>query len=149
MGNIELKVKHIEMVQSIIAKMTQNSFLIKGWSITLVAAIFAINSSKNTTPYFPVIAFIPALMFWYLDGFYLWQERLFRKLHESIAREIAQNIANRENIFDMNTKAYENQIGGIFKAMFSRSMLPFHLTILLIVVVVSAISLWDKISGGS
>lgn len=36
------KVKHLEMIQAVINRMAQNSFLLKGWSVVLTAAIFAL-----------------------------------------------------------------------------------------------------------
>ena len=38
------KLKHLEFVQNVITRMNTNSFLIKGWSVTLVAAIFALSA---------------------------------------------------------------------------------------------------------
>ena len=35
---MESKIAHLEMVQAVITRMAGNSFLIKGWSVTLVAA---------------------------------------------------------------------------------------------------------------
>jgi hypothetical protein len=32
------KIKHLEMIQAVISRLANNSFLLKGWSITLVSA---------------------------------------------------------------------------------------------------------------
>jgi len=53
MGN---KIKHLEFIQTIINRMAANSFLIKGWAITLVAALFAL-SSKDTNKNYIIISF--------------------------------------------------------------------------------------------
>lgn len=71
------------MVQSIITRMAQNSFLLKGWTITLMAGIFAI-AATSTTGSLVAIAFVPATGFWFLDAYYLRQERLFRLLYERV-----------------------------------------------------------------
>jgi len=34
---MENKVKHLEMIQAVIARMATNSFMFKGWAVTLVA----------------------------------------------------------------------------------------------------------------
>lgn len=64
----ENKIKHIEFIQLTIIRMNVNSFLVKGWLITLVAAVFVL-SQKDTNKAF--LWFVPfaALLFWMLDGF--------------------------------------------------------------------------------
>ncbi len=61
---------HLEMIQSIINRMATNSFHLKGWSVTLVAALFAL-AAKDSTPVFVYLAYFPAFAFWLLDGFFL------------------------------------------------------------------------------
>ena len=42
--------KHLELIQGVITRLAQNSFLLKGWSVTLVAAILTL-ASKNPNFY--------------------------------------------------------------------------------------------------
>lgn len=77
---MENKLKHLEMIQGIINRMASNSFALKGWSVTLVAGIFALSSKDANEIYF-LIAYIPIIVFWFLDAYYLLQERLFRSLY--------------------------------------------------------------------
>ena len=35
---MEKKIKHLEMIQAVIVRMGNNSFLLKGWSVTLISA---------------------------------------------------------------------------------------------------------------
>ena len=39
--------KHLEFVQSTISRMASNSFLLKGWSVTLAAGLFALSAKDN------------------------------------------------------------------------------------------------------
>lgn len=76
------RLKHLEMLQQIISRMANNSFLIKGWSLTLISAILTFSTAtKDITQsnmYFVLlIALLPALAFWYLDAYFLRQERLY------------------------------------------------------------------------
>jgi hypothetical protein len=57
--------------------MGANSFALKGWSVTLVSAILALS---NKEPRVVMLAFIPVLIFWGLDAYYLALERGFSKL---------------------------------------------------------------------
>ena len=36
---MDKKLKHLELVQSVINRMASNSFMLKGWAVTLVAGI--------------------------------------------------------------------------------------------------------------
>jgi hypothetical protein len=77
MDNDEKRLRHLEMIQSVISLMAQNSFSIKTWTVTLVAGLFALAADK-ASPVFVLVAYIPLGAFWILDGYYLWQERLYR-----------------------------------------------------------------------
>jgi len=77
------KLKHLEFVQNVISRMAANSFLLKGWSVTLVAAIFAL-ATKDGNPSLLPVAYLPAFVFWFLDAYFLRQERLYRKLYDEV-----------------------------------------------------------------
>ena len=81
---IETKVEHLKFVQAVIARMSTNSFLLKGWTVTLVAALFAFGA-KEADRAFVVIAWVPVLVFAGLDAYYLCRERLYRRLHAKVA----------------------------------------------------------------
>ena len=91
------KHKHLELIQGVINRLSTNSFLLKGWSVVLVSALFALSvpDSRVTFVYF---AYIPAIIFWGLDGFFLWQEKLFRKLYDRV-----RILSDEEVDFSMNT----------------------------------------------
>ncbi|MDD6396000.1 MAG: hypothetical protein PUB37_07480 [Firmicutes bacterium] len=79
----EHKVQHLEMIQGVINRMAGNSFALKGWAVTLVAGIFTLSSKDADKLYF-LVAYIPILVFWGLDAYYLLQERLFRALYNKV-----------------------------------------------------------------
>ena len=39
---MEKKLKHLEFIQGAVGRMASNLFLLKGWTITLIAALFAL-----------------------------------------------------------------------------------------------------------
>lgn len=80
---MEKKLKHLEMIQAVINRMANNSFMLKGWTVTLVAGIFALASKDADKMYF-LIAYIPLIIFWGLDSYYLLQERLYRSLYDKV-----------------------------------------------------------------
>lgn len=102
------RIKHLEFVQATIARQASHSFAVKGWSLTVSAALFAFTSA-NLTIWMAIVAVLPPLAFAYLDAFYLRQERLFRQLFtESVATDSA--IGN----FEMSTLRFSE--GGEFPA---------------------------------
>lgn len=115
------RLKHLEMIQAVISRMAGNSFLIKGWSVTLLAAILAL-AVKDKVYSMIWVAFVPCVMFWSLDGFFLRQERLYRRLWNA-ARAAAQD---QPTDFDMNASAFEAQVPGWLKTVFSKTLLLFH-----------------------
>jgi hypothetical protein len=80
---MEYKIKHLEMIQKIIARMAHNSFLLKGWAVTLIGALFAL-SQKEIGGGIVLIAVMLIVMFWGLDAYYLSKEHLFRILYEEV-----------------------------------------------------------------
>ncbi len=82
---MEKKLKHLEFIQQTINRMASNLFLLKGWTVTLIAAMFALAAKESKDFYF-VLAYFPTLMFWLLDGYFLSQERRFRSLYEHVTK---------------------------------------------------------------
>lgn len=101
--NLENKIKHLEMIQNIINRMATNSFALKGWAVTLVAGVFALSSKDADKMYF-LIAYVPIIVFWGLDAYYLLQERLFRSLYNKV-----RILKEAEIDFSMNTSCAEFQ----------------------------------------
>jgi len=139
---MEKKIKHLEMIQSVIERMGNNSFLIKGWSITLVSAIFIL-AIQGTQKTFAVWTLFPAIIFWLLDGFYLWQERLLRSLYDHVLKTDEKKID-----FSMDTtKVQDVEIFGRkntwLNTVFSRTLLPFHGGMVFVILVAVAISLYS------
>ena len=78
------QLKHLEFIQNVITRMNTNSFQIKTWAVTLVSALLAIFASTKND-YFVLVAIFPAVVLWFLDAYYLTQERKFRGLYVDVA----------------------------------------------------------------
>jgi hypothetical protein len=118
------KLKHLEMIQGVINRMAANSFLIKGWCVTLVGAIIAL-ASKDADRRFIAVAYYPVFMFWLLDGFFLNQEQLYRNLYDAV--RLKQEAAID---FSMDAKTVPPPAGEKKptwpRALFSRTLLLFY-----------------------
>ncbi len=81
-------VKHMEMIQGVISRLAHDSFLVKGWSMTLLAAGVIFITRGEVRSDCVILAFIvPVFGFWILDAYFLWQERLFRQLYDEIRQQ--------------------------------------------------------------
>jgi hypothetical protein len=72
------KIKHLEFIQGVVNRLSTNSFLLKGWSVVLVSALFALSASDSNRD-FVLLAFFPALVFWGLDGFFSGRSGCFER----------------------------------------------------------------------
>lgn len=104
--------KEIEIIQDIIKRMALNSFMIKGWAITLVVVTLLLKGNH----YQAWIAFIPLIIFWFLDAYFLWQERLYRGLYNWV---IANRLKTDEYILNMDAYRFKGQTQSKIRIMFS------------------------------
>jgi hypothetical protein len=128
MPHDENKRHHLLTIQAIVARMGVNSFLLKGWSVTLISALFALSVSKATVS-FVCIALLPCIVFWALDGYFLWQERLFRALYDDV-RVMDEKLID----FSLGTQGVIAQAPSFVKSIFSQTLLVFHGTLLFSIV---------------
>lgn len=89
MNDREQVIKHLEITQGVVNRLASNSFSIKGWSMAiLAAAILFIARSNNIYSEYLILAFlVPIFGFWLLDGYFLWQERLFRGVYDDVRQQ--------------------------------------------------------------
>jgi hypothetical protein len=82
----EQRIKHLEMIQSNIHRMSNHSSTVRNWGITATAGLIAANASN---PVWIMPAIIPAAvaLFAFLDHFYLTTERKFRDLYDKVRLE--------------------------------------------------------------
>jgi hypothetical protein len=99
--------------------MANNSFLIKGWTITLVVVTLLLKGNK----YHTFIAFIPILVFWFLDAYFLRLERLYRRLYNWVKDN---RLKTEDFLFDLNYKRFEKEEQSILRIMFSITLGLFY-----------------------
>lgn len=130
------------MIQGIINRMAHCSFLLKGWSVILVSGLFAL-AAKETNPLFVYLAYLPAIAFWILDGYYLYQERLYRKLYGEVRQLQPADID-----FKMNTERFKGVDGATWsESIMSKTMILFHGILILTIIVVMIVCIINK--GGA
>ena len=114
------KEKHLELIQGVINRMAANSFHLKGWSVVLVSALFVL-AGRDAKVYFVYLAYLPAIAFWVLDGYFLRQERMYRKLYDAVRQKDGP-----DSDFSMNAYQYKDKVASWPATCLSITLAIFH-----------------------
>ena len=141
---MDSKIKHLELIQGVINRLASDSFRMKGWCVVLVAALFILLAlfilvavplaqldqasalfvllARANRIEFIAVALIPIIAFWGIDGYFLWQERLFRALYDHV------RVLEEDKIdFSMNVSSFKTGRPRTWpSATFSRTLLTFY-----------------------
>lgn len=80
--------------------MASNSFALKGWAVGIASAVLVVDLTSSTR-LVGLIALVPLVAFWWLDAYFLLQERLYRALYDDIARELRGGARDLVRPFDL------------------------------------------------
>ena len=125
--------KHLEFIQAVITRLANNSFLMKGWALTVAGAFYGF-AVKGTSWEVAATGLMPVLVFWGLDAYFLRQERLFRGLYDQVRRRNA-----RVEPFAMNAAAYASGVASWRRTLVSRTLAPFYGAVFIVGIVLIAI----------
>ena len=101
----------------------------------LAAGILFISRSPGSSPLVMVSFLIPVLGFWFLDAYFLWQERMFRGIYNDVRTQTSTN-------FEMNIPAQKAKPNCKYhRVLFSITLLLFYLVEVFFVLAVACI-LW-------
>ena len=131
---------HINMQQGIINRMAANSASCKTLTITILAAILVLLADGKLSVCNLWIAYIPVILFFFLDCFYLGLERSFIKKQAGLIEKINKGIDVSADIFlvkdgradnfcaivGATAKNFYKQFINTLGAIFSFSTLPFY-----------------------
>lgn len=122
--------KEIDLIQSCIKRMTQNSFLIKGWSVTFISGLIALLSEKVNSLVIVGVVIFAICSFWYLDSFFLKTEHLYRLKYEWVIQ--IRKHGDRCFLYDLNPNNKEMWLNpktnetSLIKSMFSKTLITFY-----------------------
>jgi hypothetical protein len=127
------RLKHLEFIQAVIGRHANSAFLVRGWGLTIVAAFFAVLATRFE-PMLAAVALVPLVTFWALDGYFLWQERLFRQLYDDVRLS-----TSKVPPMSMDVRDYLSQIRWL-DAIRSKTLLLFYapLVVLDVALVIAA-----------
>lgn len=113
------------MIQSIITRMGNNSFALKGWAVGIMIAVYAFAGNSNVKAV--IVTLMPLIVFWFIDTYYLMLERKFRCLYDDVRIKDEKDIDFSMNPNDVKINLDEVKKYGFFSIFFSKSVLPFYL----------------------
>ena len=130
---MESKLKHLELIQGVINRLASDSFRMKGWAVFLVAAMFVLVAREAALDagYIALLPIIPIIAFWGLDGYFLWNERLFRAHYDNVRNLSAEAIDFSMDVRECRSCWHHSWFG----ATLSRTLLVFYGTLLVLVLV--------------
>ena len=142
MKNSPAVLEYVRMLQNIINRMADNSAKCKTWCITLLSALIVLSLSEQIIAkgYNDKVLWLCigiALMFFFLDSFYLSTERQIRIKYSAFIDKVNKQSEDvEEQIFKFNVNRWVspcdvarslfNQLRSIVKGMFSVSTLLFY-----------------------
>jgi hypothetical protein len=135
--------KEIDLIQGVINRMASNSFLLKGWTVTIIVGVLALTKDTivtNDVTYFALILLIPLCVFWYLDAFFLHKEKCYRELYKWV---IENRQTSNEYKYDLNYKRFENDVDSIAKIMRTSTIGVFYGIIALILIGITAYNIFQ------
>lgn len=135
----ENKRKYLEMIQNVIQRMANNSFLLKGWTVSLIVAIFALADKTMNQTYFG-FTYIPIVVFWFLDAYYLQLERKYTTLFDDARQK--KEVDFDLSIKAVNYKSTQKEHLRYIKCLFSTSEWLFYIPIALLL----SIIFWSEIT---
>ncbi|MEK4627364.1 MAG: hypothetical protein ABS939_22425 [Psychrobacillus sp.] len=126
----ENKIQYLQLIQNVITRMASNSFMLKGWTVTLVVGLLAFANVSEMESKYIILALVPAIMFWVLDGFFIYQEKLYRDLYNN-----AIKLKNDEIDFSLNPIPFKKlNKRSWFKGIFSKTLWIFYLPIIVVII---------------
>jgi len=87
--------KHLDHIQAVITRHNSNSFMIKGWAITICTVVLTVAGTWKE-PVIALVALVPVFVFWVLDSFYLANERCFVSLYSAAINGYVLKVKNKD-----------------------------------------------------
>lgn len=129
----DILLKEIDLIQNCIQRMAKNSFVVKGWLVSLFAVIVALLPEKFDITCLSISGFLTVMCFWYMDGFFLKIETLYRWKYEWV---IKKRLSCDDYKFDLNpynenmwladSKGNTKREPSILAKMFSKTLIPLY-----------------------
>lgn len=123
--------KQIDLLQDNIKRMNNNSFLIKAWTIGLLA--LSISFIKDFEAKSVLLLMIPVLFLWFIDGCFMYYESKFRDKYNELIDFNNENIKGEKfdvvklgTFYNMELPKESNFDDEIIEKMESKILMAFY-----------------------
>lgn len=127
----ENRIAYLQMIESIIDRMSNKSGNIKGFAVSVVAGVIAL-SFKETSPYVLILSFLTVLIFLWLDLYYLGMERKYKFFYKQVCN-------GKEVDFSLSLDLRESEIKEAkatkWQCLTSKSIYYFYIPLSVIMVI--------------
>ena len=124
----ESRIRYLEAIQRGIDRLSNTSFILKGWAVSLVAGLMALAASGTNQGYV-LITYIPIAVFWFLDAYFLMMERQYRDLFRENA-----DLSLKLEVFSI--KRQKGNMDLYARALFSTTMLLTYIPLIAATVII-------------
>lgn len=138
--------KYIDIIESIITRMSENSKQMKEWCIALVTGLVGVSFTIKVG-WLCVVALPVVLIFKHLDAFYLQLERCFRRLYDDFIKAGKDEDSSKKDdlLYSTSIDEYKNDVT-LEKVKESSSIKPFYRGMFWGVVALAAVSFFVEIN---
>jgi len=111
------RIKHMDLIQAVIARLASEAALVRGWALTVAAAFYGF-AAKNLNWRIAAVGLLPVIAFWWLNVYCLWTEQKYRCLYNRVATS-----AESVEPFSMDAS---KEAAPMSKAIWSPVVWPFY-----------------------
>ncbi len=129
--------KHLDFTQNIIERMAKNSFSIKTWTMVIWAGFALYVISIEGFDFGKFLFLIPIISFWFLDAYFLRQERIFRDIADGFKKLKLKDP--KDFVYDI-PKQLKTSKNKFFKVMFSITLNIFYISHIVFIIISSLTS---------
>lgn len=151
--------QYLQMMQGNIERMAANSSNCKAWMVTIVSAMMALQCSVEALNGWILLGVLPIVLFWYLDVYYLHQERGMRNRETVFMNILKSGIQDGygDALFyfkplmikksDLKDEMKRQGLVATNDRWLTRSVIPFYGGTLAAVVIVYVVLNWEVVKG--
>ncbi len=99
---VKILIEELKILQGVINRMAQNSLECKKWTLVLVVGVLSLKIEAISHLYGLCILGVLLLCFWFLDAYYLMQERSFREQYRWLIKNRLKTDARLFEVFPIH-----------------------------------------------
>ena len=127
-------IAHVNAMQAVIRRMSDNSRSCKLWCVTLVSATLLLTASISDGIY-PLLALVPILALGFLDVYYLSLEQRFRCAYNEFVCKLHDGSLDQTEVFVI--KPSNGTMRHLWKSTRSASVWPFYPALAIVIFAVA------------